>query len=139
MTRQRLPDTRQSITHKIVINAPNRRVKLFLTIGFYPDGTPGEMFIHADNEEPELRGTLRCTCIGFSMALQTGTEIHQIADKLSFMRFEPSGFTGNPAIPHVLSIADYIGRFLKLTFPRSGSVLETTPDRKEVTGPQKEE
>jgi len=126
MTREKLPDTRQSITHKIVIKAGPRRVKLFLTIGLYPDGRPGEMFIHADQEEPELRGTLRCMALAFSMALQTGTDIHQIAAKLSFMRFAPEGFTENPAIPHVVSIADYIGRFLTITFPRKEATDQNT-------------
>jgi len=39
-----------------------------------------------------------------------------MADKLSHMRFEPSGFTGNPQIPMAKSIVDYLVRWLAAKF-----------------------
>ncbi|MBN2361027.1 MAG: vitamin B12-dependent ribonucleotide reductase, partial [Deltaproteobacteria bacterium] len=39
-----------------------------------------------------------------------------LVDKFSHMRFEPSGFTGNPQIPIAKSITDYLFRWLGLKF-----------------------
>jgi ribonucleoside-diphosphate reductase alpha chain len=37
-------------------------------------------------------------------------------DKFSHVRFEPSGWTGNPQIPYAKSIMDYIFRWLGAKF-----------------------
>ena len=39
-----------------------------------------------------------------------------LVDKFSHMRFEPSGFTGNPHIPIAKSVCDYIFRWFGLKF-----------------------
>jgi len=39
--RRRLPDERQSITHKFDIQGHEG----YITVGLYPDGTPGEIFL----------------------------------------------------------------------------------------------
>jgi ribonucleoside-diphosphate reductase alpha chain len=39
-----------------------------------------------------------------------------MADKLSHMRFDPSGFTANPEIPMAKSIVDYVVRWLSSQF-----------------------
>ena len=39
-----------------------------------------------------------------------------LVDKFSHVRFEPSGFTGNPQIPYAKSIMDYILRWLGAKF-----------------------
>src|SRR3954468_14803149 len=49
-------------------------------------------------------------------ALQYGVPLKVLCDKFSHTRFEPSGFTGNPAIPIAKSITDYIFRWLALKF-----------------------
>jgi ribonucleoside-diphosphate reductase alpha chain len=37
-------------------------------------------------------------------------------DKFTHVRFEPSGFTGNPQIPIAKSIVDYVFRWMALQF-----------------------
>lgn len=118
MTRERLPDTRRSITHKCVINAKDRRVKLSLIAGLYPDGRPGELFIYGNDEDSATRGVLHAMASFISLLLQTGTPIEKIAEKIAFSRFEPAGFTENPDIPNCSSLTDYIGCWLIKTFPR---------------------
>ena len=54
------------------------------------------------------------TCV--SLALQYGVPLQALCDKFAHMRFEPSGFTGNPEIPIAKSIMDYIFRWLDLRF-----------------------
>jgi len=39
-----------------------------------------------------------------------------LCEKLSHMRFEPSGWSGNPKIGYAKSLMDYIARWLELRF-----------------------
>jgi ribonucleoside-diphosphate reductase alpha chain len=48
------------------------------------------------------------------------------------MRFEPSGFTGNPDIPIAKSITDYIFRWLALKFLPSEEVGQVEEARKDL-------
>jgi ribonucleoside-diphosphate reductase alpha chain len=50
-----------------------------------------------------------------------------LCDKFSHMRFEPSGFTGNPDIPIAKSISDYLFRWLALKFLPSEDVVAEAP------------
>ena len=51
-----------------------------------------------------------------SLALQYGVPLRVLVDKFAHVRFEPSGFTGNPEIPIAKSIMDYIFRWLGSRF-----------------------
>jgi len=48
--------------------------------------------------------------------LQHGVELRFLVDKFAHVRFEPSGFTGNPEIPIAKSIIDYLFRWLAMQF-----------------------
>src|SRR5262249_13849387 len=45
-----------------------------------------------------------------------GVELRFLVDKFTHVRFEPSGFTGNPQIPIAKSIIDYVFRWMALQF-----------------------
>ena len=51
-----------------------------------------------------------------SMALQYGVPMSALVTKFAHMRFEPSGWTGNPDIPNAKSVPDYIFRWLGMQF-----------------------
>ena len=51
-----------------------------------------------------------------SVALQYGVPLNGPVNKFAHVRFEPSGFTGNPEIPIAKSIVDYIFRWLGSRF-----------------------
>jgi ribonucleoside-diphosphate reductase alpha chain len=51
-----------------------------------------------------------------SLALQHGVPLRVLCEKLSHMRFEPSGWSGNPKIGYAKSLMDYIARWLDLKF-----------------------
>jgi ribonucleoside-diphosphate reductase alpha chain len=53
-----------------------------------------------------------------SLALQHGVPLRLLVDKFSRMRFEPSGYTGNPEIPRATSVMDYLFRWLGAKFLR---------------------
>ncbi len=110
--RRRLPDTRTAINHKFSVGS----FEGYLNIGMYEDGTPGEVFIVGNKTGSSTRGYLDTIGTLISISLQRGTGINEIADKLIGTRYEPSGFTADPAIPVASSIGDYIGRFLRRHF-----------------------
>jgi len=110
--RRRLPDERQSITHKFSIGGHEG----YLTVGMYEDGTPGELFCVMAKEGSVVSGLMDSFATSVSLALQYGVPLKVLVDKFSHTRFEPSGFTGNPNIPIAKSIIDYIFRWLSLKF-----------------------
>ncbi len=112
LARRRLPDERRSITHKFSIGGHEG----YMTVGMYDDGAPGELFVTMAKEGSVVSGLMDGFATSISMALQYGVPLQVLCDKFSHMRFEPSGFTGNPDIPIAKSITDYIFRWLSLKF-----------------------
>jgi ribonucleoside-diphosphate reductase alpha chain len=85
-------------------------------VGFYEDGTPGEIFIKMAKEGSTISGLMDTIATLTSMALQYGVPLQVLVDKFSHVRFEPSGFTKNPEVPLAKSLTDYIFRFLGIRF-----------------------
>lgn len=109
---QRLPEERQSITHKFRLGG----VKVYITVGLYDNGQPGEVFLHATKTGELMRGLCSTLGIMISVALQNGVPLSKIVEKLENVRFEPSGFTATKEIPSAASIVDYVAQWLKLRF-----------------------
>ncbi len=110
--RRRLPDERNSITHKFSIGEHEG----YITVGLYEDGKPGEIFIVMAKEGSVVSGLVDCFATSVSIALQYGVPLKVLADKFVLTRFEPSGYTGHPHIRFANSIADYIFRWLAWKF-----------------------
>lgn len=110
--RRRLPDERQSITHKFSIGGHEG----YITVGMYEDGSPGEIFIVMSKEGSTISGVMDAFATAVSLALQYGVPLKVLVDKFTHTRFEPSGFTNNKQIPIAKSVMDYIFRWLALKF-----------------------
>lgn len=110
--RRKLPDERQSLTHKFTIGGH----KGYITVGLYEDGTPGEIFITMSKEGSVVSGLMDSFATTVSIALQFGVPLDVLVRKFSHARFEPSGWTGNKEIPIAKSIVDYLFRWLALKF-----------------------
>ncbi len=110
--RRKLPDERNSITHKFSIAGHEG----YVTVGMFEDGTPGELFIAMAKEGSTISGLMDSFATAVSFGLQYGVPLKFYVDKFSHVRFEPSGFTGNPRITYAKSIMDYIFRWLALKF-----------------------
>jgi ribonucleoside-diphosphate reductase alpha chain len=110
--RHRLPDERQSITHKFSISNHEG----YITIGMYEDGAPGEIFVKMAKEGATLSGLMDSFALVTSLALQYGVPLRVLCEKFSHTRFEPSGFTANPEIPYAKSIMDYMFRYVEKKF-----------------------
>ena len=111
-TRRTLPLTRESLTHKFWIAGHEG----YLTVGFYDDGSPGEIFIKISKEGSAISGFCQAFCLGFSLAIQHGLSVTDAVHRFRGMRFEPNGATRNPDIPEAESIVDYVVRYLELHY-----------------------
>ena len=110
--RHRLPDERQSITHKFDIAGHEG----YITVGLYEDGMPGELFLTMAKEGSTISGFADAFAQAISYALQYGVPLQDLVDKFSHVRFEPSGMTKNPDVRFAKSIVDYIFRWLATKF-----------------------
>lgn len=118
--RRKLPDERDSITHKFDIAGHEG----YIHVGKYDNGEPGEIFIRMSKEGSTISGLMDSFATAISMALQYGVPLRVLVDKFSHMRFEPSGFTKNPDIPMAKSIMDYIFRWMATKFLDSDAQQE---------------
>ncbi len=135
--RRRLPDERQSITHKFDIQGHEG----YITVGLYDDGQPGEIFLTMAKEGSTISGLMDAFATQTSLALQYGVPLRAMVNKFSHMRFEPSGFTKNQEIPIAKSLVDYIFRWLASKFldleeqAAVGIIKREAPPVVPVTGP----
>jgi ribonucleoside-diphosphate reductase alpha chain len=110
--RHKLQDERASVTHKFNIGGHEG----YITVGLYPDGNPGEIFITMAKEGSTVSGLMDSFACAVSIALQHGVPLKLLCEKFAHTRFEPSGWTNNAEIGFAKSIMDYIFRWLHLRF-----------------------
>jgi ribonucleoside-diphosphate reductase alpha chain len=107
-----LPATRHSLTHKFSVGGHEG----YITVGLFEDGKPGELFITMAKEGSTIGGLMDTIGTLTSLSLQYGVPVEAMVNKFAHMRFEPSGWTGNPEIPNAKSVPDYIFRWLGMEF-----------------------
>jgi ribonucleoside-diphosphate reductase alpha chain len=110
--RRKMPDTRMSLTHKFEIAGHEG----YITVGLYPDGQPGELFVQMSKEGSTIGGLMDTVATLTSISLQYGVPLEQMVKKFAYQRFEPSGFTKNPDIRTAFSITDYVFRWMGCEF-----------------------
>ena len=106
------PVTLRSVTHKFAIAGR----EAYLTVGLNDEDQPGEVFIKISKEGSTASGLVQGFCRALSLALQYGLPVEAAVDRFRGTRFEPSGPTSNPDIPHADSVLDYVARYLELHF-----------------------
>jgi ribonucleoside-diphosphate reductase alpha chain len=110
--RHRLPDERASVTHKFNVGGHEG----YITVGLYPSGEPGELFVTMAKEGSTVSGLMDSFACAVSLALQHGVPLKLLCEKFAHTRFEPSGWSGTPEIGFAKSIMDYIFRWLQIRF-----------------------
>jgi len=110
--RHKLQTERASITHKFKVGDHEG----YITVGLYPSGEPGELFITMAKEGSTVSGLMDSFALAVSIALQHGVPLKLFCEKFAHTRFEPSGWSGNPEIGYAKSIMDYIFRWLQMRF-----------------------
>src|SRR5262249_48212934 len=110
--RHKLPEERMSVTHKFNVGGHEG----YITVGLYPSGDPGEIFVTMAKEGSTVSGLMDSFSCAISLSLQHGVPLKMLCEKFAHTRFEPSGWSGNPDIGFAKSIMDYIFRWLQLRF-----------------------
>jgi ribonucleoside-diphosphate reductase alpha chain len=128
--RHRLPGERASVTHKFALGGHEG----YITVGLYPNGAPGEIFIRMAKEGSTVSGLMDSFATAISLSLQHGVPLKVLCEKFAHTRFEPSGWTGNPEIGYAKSIMDYIFRWIQIRF-LSGTQLDLFAGIASATAP----
>jgi ribonucleoside-diphosphate reductase alpha chain len=113
-SRRPLPVERQAVTRKFSIGGHEG----YITVGLYEDGAPGELFVTMAKEGSTISGLIDAFAIAISHCLQYGVPLEFLVAKYKNVRFEPSGWTGDPALPYAKSIVDFIFRWMETRFPK---------------------
>jgi ribonucleoside-diphosphate reductase alpha chain len=110
--RHKLQEERASITHKFKVGDHEG----YVTVGLYPNGDPGELFVKMAKEGSTVSGLMDSFALAVSLALQYGVPLKTFCEKFAHTRFEPSGWSGNAEIGYAKSIMDYIFRWMQMRF-----------------------
>jgi len=126
MQREKMPLERASVTRRLSIPGPVRHprakgnshpagdgITCYATVGLYPDGRPGELFLVGDKTGSLVGGLLDVLSIAVSVGLQWGVPFRDLVQKFRHTRFEPSGFTGDDRIHSATSIVDMLAQWLE--------------------------
>ena len=137
--RRRLPKSRRSRTFEFRV----ADCKGFVTVGEYPDGRPGEIFVKVSKQGSTLAGIMDAFAISLSHGLQYGVPLAAFVDTFVGVRFEPAGITDDPDIRIATSLMDYLFRKLAVMYltreERAGLGVYTTGERTQPTLPGVEE
>jgi len=129
--RRHLPDEREAVTHKFRVGDQEG----YLTVGVFPDGKPGEVFLKMAKEGSTVSGLMDAVAMLTSVALQYGVSLEQLAAKLEETRFEPYGVTANPEVPFATSVLDYVFRWMRLHFGVQPASSDSAPSLSGITCP----
>lgn len=110
--RRRLPDTRQSVTHKFSIGGS----KGYFTVGQFEDGAPGEVFIQMAKAGSTINGLMDTIGVLLSLCFQYGVPVEELVKKFAHVRFEPEGMTRNKDVPFAKSVMDYLARWMGMEY-----------------------
>ena len=137
--RRRLPKSRRSQTFEFRV----ADCKGFVTVGEYPDGRPGEIFVKVSKQGSTLAGIMDAFAISLSHGLQYGVPLSAFVDTFVGVRFEPAGITDDPDIRIATSLMDYLFRKLAVMYltpeERAALGVYTTGERTQPTLPGVEE
>ena len=137
--RRRLPRSRRSRTFEFRV----ADCKGFVTVGEYPDGRPGEIFVKVSKQGSTLAGIMDAFAISLSHGLQYGVPLSAFVETFVGVRFEPAGITDDPDIRIATSLMDYLFRKLSVMYltveERAALGVYTTGERTQPTLPGVEE
>jgi hypothetical protein len=115
----------------------------YVTVGEFPDGRPGEVFISVSKQGSTLAGVMDAFAISVSMGLQHGVPLSTFVRHFTNMRFEPAGMTDDPELRFATSLVDYIFRRLAVEYlspsERADLGILTVSERLQPTLPGVEE
>jgi hypothetical protein len=91
MTRTRLPNRRAAET----VELEHGGQRFTVTVGFYPHGRPGEVFVHGIRTGSNLDALLADACVVVSCLIQHGVEPRELAHSMGRLgNAEPASIIG---------------------------------------------
>jgi hypothetical protein len=91
MTRTRLPNRRAAET----VELEHGGQRFTVTVGFYSDGKPGEVFVHGVRSGSALDALLADACVVVSCLIQHGVEPRELAHSMGRLgNAEPASIIG---------------------------------------------
>lgn len=124
--REKLPNRRRCRTQSLKINGQT----VHFTVGMYPDGRPGEVFIDMHKTGASVRGWCGSTAKLLSLMLQYGIPLSELVEALVGDCTEPFGrvsVTGHPVIMDTSGVLDAVMRSLALDFLATSGVAKHMP------------
>ena len=103
--RRPLPDTREGVTHSVIIHDAQGDIRLHIRTGTYTRGKLGEVFITAAKAGSTLNGLLDLLGRMFSYNLQYGAPVEELIPKLLDHSFRPVRRNGQPGDPELQQLA----------------------------------
>lgn len=124
-SRRRPSATRHGVTHKFTLSEQ----EYYVTINFYDDGTPCELFVKNNKHGSMAGGWADAFSIAVSLGLQYGVPFEKFVEHFRRMNFAPQGFVQSDSpIKMADSPVDYIFRwadeYLEPVVATSVAVLE---------------
>lgn len=113
--REPLPARRRNWTQHAHIGGQS----VYLTVGEYPDGRPGEIFLDISRQGTLLRGIMGTLARSVSIALQFGASVETVAAMLRGIDYPPNGpVSGSDAVQECISLTDWVARELEARYIR---------------------
>lgn len=133
-SRHRLPDTRRTVTRRVKISHYRwdqdgkpiglASIVLFLRVGLYHDGSPGEVFVDVAKQGDRVAILIDAWSTLVSMLLQYGVPLEAICRKFVGVGDGQVYYTDDPDLPRCTSPEDFICRWLTRRFGASGEPEE---------------
>ena len=98
-SRKKLPNIRSGLTKKCDACG----FRFYITVNFYDDGKPGEVFCRIAKEGSVISGFIEALCITISVSMQYGVPWEVLYNKYLHQTFEPKDDTCS-------SLVDAIGK-----------------------------
>ena len=116
--REPLPDRRRSWTQRVRIGGQT----VYLNVGEYADGRPGEIFVDVSRQGTFLRGVMGSLARMISLALQNGSGVDAIVKSLRGLDYPPDGpVEGSPNVTNCVSVTDWIASELEARYLREAN------------------
>lgn len=111
--REVLPDRRRSWTQSVRIDGQ----RVYLCVGEYDDGRPGEIFVDVAKQGTFLRGVMGSLARMVSVALQCGADVTIVVHALRGIEYPPKGrVEGSTTVDECLSVTDWIASELEARY-----------------------
>ena len=118
--RKPMPNRRRNWTQRVTIGGQ----AVYLCVGEYPDGGPGEVFLDASKQGTFLRGILDALARMISISLQCGAGIDVVVHSLKGLKYPPNGTVeGTTTIQEVDSVTDWIAAELEARYGHATAVV----------------